>query len=293
MPKNKLSQEELIFLLETTARQLDKTIEILKRASPDNFPTANTVETLVKTTRMIVAELEPSSMPKAVSPTSHEEITEEWDKLTGSEVSEPSSIPIANFGVFTGFKTWWDSFLRVFRLVLPSNWNKNLSNLAIAVIVAGTLIILSFVSFLLFPRLLTPLAENPSVISKPKSVAISPPLKSPKTPQATEMISPPEPRFTPEQNLLKAIRHDIVDLTNQYPEELIGLIEANFKASYLIVTLKKQWYQLTPKRQDKLASSIFIHSKHLNFRKLEMVDYQGNLIARSPVVGNKIVVFRR
>ncbi|YAI81297.1 MAG: hypothetical protein ACQJCO_05545 [cyanobacterium endosymbiont of Rhopalodia sterrenbergii] len=293
MQENELSQEQLIFLLETTAQQLEKVVKILKRASPGKFPTANTVETLVKTTQMIMEDLEPSPIPEVVLPTSHEEVTPKWDTLTRSKSSNPSSISVTDFGNPTEFKTWRDSFLRAFRLILPSSWNNNLSNLALIIIITGILILILSTSILLFPRLLTSSADDPSVTSQSKIVAIPPPLQSPKTSQSMEMLSPPETEFTPEQNLIEAIRHDIVDLTNQYPEELIGLIEANFEASRLMVTLEKQWYQLTPKRQDTLANKLFRHSQHLNFRKLEMIDFQGNLIARSPVVGNEIVVFRR
>ncbi|BBA78762.1 hypothetical protein RGRSB_0141 [cyanobacterium endosymbiont of Rhopalodia gibberula] len=293
MPENELSKEQLIFLLETTAQQLNKVVEILKRVSPDKFPTTNTVEILVKTTQTIMEDIDPSSISGVVLPTSNKETTPKWDKLAGSEFSKPSSIPAADFGDFAGFRTWWDSFLRAFRLVLPSSWNNNLSNWAIITIIAGILGLILFTSILLFPRLLTSLAESHPVTSEPKIVTISPSLKSPETSRSIEVLSPTEPGFTPEQNLIEAIRHDIVDLTNQYPEELIGLIEANFEVSRLMVTLKEQWYQLTPKRQDTLANNIFRNSQHLNFRKLEMIDSQGNLIARSPVVGDKIVVFRR
>jgi hypothetical protein len=293
MPESKLSQEQLISLLETTAQQLNRVLEILKKASPDKFPTTNTVETLVKTTQMIVADLEPSSMPEVVLSTSHEEITAEWDKSTKSESSKPSSIPVVDFGNFIGSKTWWDSFFRAFRLILPSSWNNNLSNWSIITIIAGILIVILFISILLFSRLLTPIAEDLSVSSRQKVVAISSPLKSLAIPQSMKMLSSSETGLTPEQNLIEAIRHDIIDLTNQYPKELIGLIEANFQASFLMVTLGKEWYQLTPKKQNILAKNIFRHSKSLNFRKLEMIDYQGNLIAYSPVVGDEIVVFRR
>ncbi|XLQ10948.1 MAG: hypothetical protein KPI85_05130 [cyanobacterium endosymbiont of Epithemia adnata isolate EadnSB Bon19] len=293
MPENKLSQEQLIFLLETTTQQLNRVLEILKKASPDKLPTTNTVETLVKTTQMIVADLEPSSMPEVVLSTSHEAITSEWDKSTRSESSKPSLIPVVDFKNSIGSQTWWDSFFRAFRLILPSSWNNNLSNWSIITILAGILIVILFISILLFSRLLTPIAEDLSVPSRQKVVAISSPLKSLKIPQSMKILSSSEPRLTPEQNLIEAIRHDIIDLTNQYPEELIGLIEANFQASCLMITLGKEWYQLTPKKQNILAKNIFRHSQSLNFRKLEMIDSQGNLIAYSPVVGDEIVVLRR
>ena len=293
MPENELSQEQLIVLLEATTLQLNGVVEKLKLASPDNLPTKSTVETLVKTTQVIAACLEPSHVPKVIPPTSREEIIAEWDELIESKPPKPGKAINGSFPGFTRFRTWLDSIFRVFRLILPSSQNKDLSNWVIATILAGILVLVLSTLVVLFSRFLTPLAESFSMIFEPKLVATSPLSKSPETPQSTEMLLPPEPIFTPEQNLIGAIQNDIIDLTSQYPEELIGLIEVNFGASCLIITLGKQWYQLTPNRQDTLVNNVFKRSQRLNFRKLKMIDSQGNLIAGSPVVGNDIIIFRR
>lgn len=293
MQENELSQKQLIVLLETTAQELNRVVEKLKVASPDNLPTKSTVETLVKTTQVIAAYLEPSPMSKIILPTSREEIIAEWDELAEFEPPKSATVIDNWFPGFTRLRTWLNSVLRVFRLILPSSQNKHLSNKVIAIIIACILVLILSTLVLLFSRFLIPLAESSSVTSEPKVVDTSPLLKSSETPQSIKVLLPSEPRLTPEQNLIGAIQNDIIDLTSQYPEELIGLIEVNFRESCLIITLKKQWYQLTPKRQDTLANNVFKHSQRLNFRKLKIIDSQGYLIASSPVVGNDIIIFRR
>ncbi len=99
--------------------------------------------------------------------------------------------------------------------------------------------------------------------------------------------------MTPEQSLIAAIQKEITNLTNQYPDDLIGKIEANFIGSRLIVTVGNQWYDLTNKEQDNLANNILERSWGLDFRKLEILDSQKHLIARSPVVGDQVIILKR
>ncbi|WP_267383407.1 hypothetical protein [Cyanobacterium sp. uoEpiScrs1] len=296
MPEKKLSQEQLIFLLEVTARQLSSIIEMLKKVSPDNLPDTKlvtTVEVLAETAQIIAADLESALTPKVVSPNSYKENITERDKLTNPEVPKPSSISVANLEKANEFKIWWNSFLNTFRLILPSSWNTNLSNGVITIIIVSVPILIISTSTLLLPLLLTPSAENTSVTSQPKVADTLSSSQSIKTSQPVETSLLTEQKLTPEQNLVEAIRHDTIDLVNQYPEGLIELIKVNFKTSRLIITLGNQWYQLTQKKQDTLAGSMFKHSQRLNFRKLDIIDFQGNLIARSPVVGKDVIIFSR
>ncbi len=313
MPENDSSQEQLIALLETTVQQLEGVVQKLKTVSPERLPTKTTLEALVKTTQAIAADLEPASIravtspssptvPEAspiaeVSPTSpSEEIKVKSDESTesdDSELSEPEMEIDSDSSGVTEEQSWWNGIIRGIRLILPSSWSDNLSNWAITGIIVGILVVILSTSVFLFIQPLTLIAESPSVTSKPKVVPTPPLLESPEIPQPVKNLPPPEPELTPEQNLIGAIQQEVIDLTSQYPEGLIGSIEANFGASRLMVTLGEQWYELTPTKQDTLANSIFKRSQRLDFRKIEITDSQGNLIARSPVVGNEIIIIRR
>ncbi|HEY9655442.1 MAG TPA: hypothetical protein V6C50_08110, partial [Crinalium sp.] len=52
-------------------------------------------------------------------------------------------------------------------------------------------------------------------------------------------------------------------------------------------------YGLSRAQQDKLASELLRRSQDLDFLKLEMVDGAGTLLARSPIVGAEMILFKR
>jgi hypothetical protein len=59
------------------------------------------------------------------------------------------------------------------------------------------------------------------------------------------------------------------------------------------VKISDIWYNLEKSQQDKLAAEILQRSQELNFIHLEIVDSQKKIIARSPVVGNEMIIFNR
>ncbi|MTJ47129.1 hypothetical protein [Dolichospermum sp. UHCC 0259] len=135
-------------------------------------------------------------------------------------------------------------------------------------------------------------------------------------PEPTPVIEPepiptpviePEPtpipvvELTPEQALLAAIENQFSDITiavkntkdkNIIPQ-LIKPLQANFRTSDLTVKISDIWYNLEKSQQDKLAADILQRSQELNFIHLEVVDFQEKIIARSPVVGNEMIIFNR
>jgi hypothetical protein len=102
--------------------------------------------------------------------------------------------------------------------------------------------------------------------------------------------APTKIKLTPEQN---TIQTQVAEIAAQYPEELVLSIETNFRRSYLLVKVSDDWYELNQSRQNKLASDMYKRSQQLNFHKLEIVDLEGTLVARNPVVGNEMVIFQR
>ena len=61
----------------------------------------------------------------------------------------------------------------------------------------------------------------------------------------------------------------------------------------LTLTLADSWYSLTPKRQDTLVDGIFKRSQKLTFQKLSLIRGDGTLLARSPVVGQAMIIVQR
>ena len=116
----------------------------------------------------------------------------------------------------------------------------------------------------------------------------------------TELVTPevkPQKKqkikFTPEQNFIAAIEKRVENLTTSYKSDLVNTIEADLNSNKLLITVDDQWYDLNSDRQDKVSNEILKRSRQLEFKKLIIQDREGKLLARSPVVGNNMVIFQR
>lgn len=103
----------------------------------------------------------------------------------------------------------------------------------------------------------------------------------------------PEPELTPEQGLIAAIQEQVSEITTRYAEGLIESIEANFRDGRLIIAVSDQWFELSDARQDKLSKEMLARSRQLDFTRLVLTTPDGKLLARSPVVGEKMVILQR
>ena len=119
-------------------------------------------------------------------------------------------------------------------------------------------------------------------------------LEAPKPPQNLELKTiEPEIILTPEQNLIAAIQNRVTEITQDYSDDLIVSVEADFKQNSLMVILSNLWYELSESRQDKLVNDILKRSRRLDFQKLAIKNTEGTLIARNPVIGNTAIILQR
>ena len=116
-----------------------------------------------------------------------------------------------------------------------------------------------------------------------------------------EIETPPTP-LTPEETLIAAIQNQVGEISlnlksssseNRSFSEIIESIQANFLNSNLTIKINNDWYSLQKNLQDKLAAEILQRSQELDFTHLEITDLQGKLIARNPVVGTEMIIFKR
>ncbi|MEX0271875.1 hypothetical protein AB3R30_22385 [Leptolyngbyaceae cyanobacterium UHCC 1019] len=143
--------------------------------------------------------------------------------------------------------------------------------------------------------LLMPPEKTPSAIREtipPGSVDAAKPAPSP-TPTPLPKPIPPPLKLTPEQTLIARIQDEVAEVSNQYVNGLIQSVQANFRSSLLTVKIGDGWYTLEQAQQNKLANEMLKRAQQLNFVKLELTDAQGNLLARSPVVGSEMVILQR
>lgn len=321
--QNEISQKEMIELLQKTIGQLEVIVNKLSTESMDNLPPREVVETLSTNTEVLtelLGETKTSTsttpgQPEAVTPSDFTEsenlfpeILFNEEDIDLEEPTEPVRVDPATLSS-NGLENWWDRILNNIRSVLPTALSDKLSNWAITGIVSTVVVgvLLSSVLWVSRPSpkiaqtptsTVTPLpteTPTPTITPAPTSEEIETPLEieAPGNPEPVQFAPPPKPELTPEQSLIASIQEQVSDLTRQYPEGLIATIEANFLGSRLIVTMGNEWYSLDKSRQNNLANAIFERSRRLDFRKLELMDQQGNLIARSPVVGEEMVILQR
>ena len=221
----------------------------------------------------------------------------------------------------TNFLSRWDGFLRTFRLFLPSSISNNVSDMVLTGIFAVIFVVtIGITGFLLIPKSSTQVAIVPPVEEVTATTPIVTPEPTPipiVTPEPTlTPIVIPEPtptpivELTPEQVLLAAIENQFMapGLLRKLSEisvlvkntkdknlisQLIKPLKANFRTSDLTIKVGDIWYKLAKSEQDKLAREILKRSQELNFIHLEVVDFQEKLIARSPVVGKEMIIFKR
>ncbi|MFM7364854.1 MAG: hypothetical protein ACKO11_10250 [Cuspidothrix sp.] len=211
----------------------------------------------------------------------------------------------------SGFLSSWDRFLRTFRLFLPSSISNNLSDTVLTGIFAVLFVVtIGITTFTFIPKSVK-VATFPPVeeVTTPSPVIEPEPTPTPviePEPTPTPVIEPeptPTPviELTPEESLLVAIENQFAEISivvktkdkRNIISQLIKPIEANFRTGDLKVKIKDIWYNLEKSQQDKLARDILQRSQEMNFIHLEVVDYQNKLIARSPVIGNQMLIFKR
>ncbi|RMF20647.1 MAG: hypothetical protein D6756_13850 [Cyanobacteria bacterium J083] len=110
-------------------------------------------------------------------------------------------------------------------------------------------------------------------------------------PKTTEPQAKKNLKLTPEQSLIAAIQTQVAEISQRYSEDLISTIEADFLASRLLVKVTDEWQELEPNRKKSIANEMLRRSRSLDFKKLEIINEKGELLARSPVVGKEMVIF--
>ena len=282
-----------IGILENVVEKLET--EPVKDISSNATPSITTVsvsvsDTLVTTPEpSVISVVEPVvSTPASDTPTVAPKPTAE--ELASRQVPQPTKPKLIDrlLPSFNRMQAFWDATLQKVRSLLPQAWNEKLSDWGLTGAIVAILVVLLLTTVALLPE--TPTQQ---VKALPKPIKAPPELKAPDKPQPVEALPQPAPELTPEQNLIASIQNQVAEITDQYGNGLITSIQANFPGSRLVVKVTDGWYDLKEPQQNKLADDILGRSKELDFRKLEITDLEGTLLARSPVVGSNMVILKR
>ncbi len=174
-------------------------------------------------------------------------------------------------------QAWWVATLPKLRSRLPEPWKTKLPEQILTAI--ALLFLLSFLSitFALLP------GKPPALVETPNFNA----------PIPSESLPTKPPKSAVSLDKLTKIQDQLAEITAPYSEGLVESVQASPRHSRLNVTIGHAWYALEPEQQDKLAEEVLKRSHKLKFDQLELVDAEGALLARSPVVGSGILMLER
>jgi hypothetical protein len=284
--RENFSQVETVVLLQQAIEQLNSIVSQLNTGTGVVLPSKVAIDNLLNSTQQLASALKPDEFAGVEESLIPDPVMEEAE---GIDDILPD---------FEQVEGWWTGVLNKIRRLLPGRIGEKIPDWLITGLLTGSLVIILLLAVVSLPKNIPEIAENstevaPSPASKVTEVIETPPeLTAPEAPIPVP-ITKAKPRLTPEQSLVAAIQEEIIDLTTRYPEGIISTVEADFLGSRLVVILGDNWYSLDSAQQDKLANSVFQRSQSLDFRRLEMKDNGGILIARSPVVGGQVVIVNR
>lgn len=195
--------------------------------------------------------------------------------------------------------------LGLVRSLLPASLSQKLSDGLLTGAIASIFVLILVIIFVSFspgqPATEVadiPIAEEIEAIAPEESLALTVDPEVPdnsfyEAPDFVEPMIPPPPKLTPEQILIVSIENQIDDLTNQYGGGIIESLRINFPSSLLIVELNNDWYEITEEEQDKLVKQMFQEAQDLDFSKLQVMNSQDRVIARSSVMSSEMVILER
>jgi hypothetical protein len=127
---------------------------------------------------------------------------------------------------------------------------------------------------------------------KPSPVAIASPKPSPAaTPAAPPKAIASKPAIPTVD--LAAIQTQLISSIAAIGENLVDSVQAQETTHKLSVALKEDWSDLSAANQTQVAQTLLEKSQQLKFNKLELRDNSGELVARSPLIGNDVIILKR
>ncbi len=236
--------------------------------------------------------------------------------VTRLETSPASRTPEQG-GLLLWVVTKWDGFLRGFRLFLPSKVANNVSDgfltmffafLAVLAIGVTATSLISQIGSPSVPQLSQPPTDS-TVEGKTETQLGQPPTDStvegktqPQLGQPpTDSILKSQAELIPQQEVTGFIEKQLKEITatniitkdkQRIEVEIVQSIKTNFRISEIVIKTTEAWYKLESSQQEKLAAKILKSCQEMDLIHVKILNARNQLIARSPVVGTKMVFFQ-
>lgn len=236
--------------------------------------------------------------------------------VTRLETSPASTTPEKG-GLLLWVVTKWDGFLRGFRLFLPSKVANNVSDgfltmifgfLAVLAIGVTATSLISQIGSPSVPQLSQPPTDS-TVEGKTQPQLSQPPTDSTVEGKTeTQLGQPPtdsilksQAELIPQQEVTGFIEKQLKEITatniitkdkQRIEVEIVQSIKTNFRISEIVIKTTEAWYKLESSQQEKLAAKILKSCQEMDLIHVKILNARNQLIARSPVIGTKMVFFQ-
>ena len=227
--------------------------------------------------------------------------TLDWEDDYLASTNEPAT-PTSTKEAIAWLKPTWRKLRSAWQRILAGLRNRipaaaNLSDRVISLILIGILGLLLVI--------LNSVRQPSSAVEKsldgfsPEPTAISPSGQSalPK-PKFTPAVSSSEvPTTAPTQAIdierIGKIQAQLTDSSIYNASRVIDSVQADFTNNYLTLICNEDWFRLSNYDQTLLATQLMNQSTELSFQALHLQTPDGQLIARTPVIGNEMIIFLR
>ena len=111
--------------------------------------------------------------------------------------------------------------------------------------------------------------------------------------EQVELIPQQEVTAFIEKQLKEITATSIITKDKQRIElELVQSIKTNFRISEIVIKINEDWYKLESSQQEKLAAKILKSCQEMDLIHVKLVNARNQVIARSPVIGTKMLFFQ-
>ncbi|MGF1461370.1 MAG: hypothetical protein ACFBSG_20380 [Leptolyngbyaceae cyanobacterium] len=228
--------------------------------------------------------------------------SDEWGAASlawEEELSEPPETPpqpTTTREALAWIQPAWQRFQRFWLRLLVGVRNRipaaaKLSNSVLSAILIGVLVLLLIVinslrqpasASLDEPRSTTAPAQNVPAATSPAE-----PLPVVEPAPASDVEPASEP---PTSDRIAQIQVQLTDSEILNAQRVIDSVQADFNRNAVTLNLNGDWYRLSNYDRRQLANALRQRSEKLDFSSLQMQDTEGRLVARSPVVGDAMVI---
>ena len=255
------------------------------------------------------------SVPAVKPPPLEAEVaTNVWDADTPDWLEDPTDPPLEAVAPTTQdalawlkpfwrrSRTAWQRLLRGIRGRIPAA--ANLSDGILSGILIGVLVLLlTLINGLQQPTVAAPpLAPEPLAqpdltappeVEVPESLPSVPILPEVDSVASEDSVSSDIAATVIQSDRIADLQAQLTDSTILNAKRVIDSVQADFTANRLTLIFNGDWYRLSDYDQIQLAQQLMTQSVDLAFETLEFQTATGDLIARTPVIGDEMVIFLR